>query len=208
MKRKLNLLLGIFLITVGTSCTPLLKKFYGIHEPQLESPKSISGYAEDKRLNKVVILIPKDISSFAKIQNFFGGVPRLLLFDKDGSALKYSDTESCNAPAFDMTEQICNGKFPKNDSLVSLDSLLEYIKPLTESDSVRFKESQGKQVEYTSLITWTKYSGKLNKDHVRPWVESLNSQTKCAITTYLINLDFVEGIWSKEQFKNTRISIY
>ena len=69
-----------------------------------------------------------------------------------------------------------------------------------------FMEAKRSQAKFTCLISWAKYIGLLNKDHVKPWLDSLETQKNCAVQTYLINMDFVEGVWSKKQFKNLRFN--
>ncbi len=207
MKYVIHFILFLLILFSGTSCMPLLKLVYGVHNPRLETVKSVTEYAKRKELDDGIILIPKDSASFFHILTVFNKAPDLYLFNNEGQALQYTVDGACNAPVFEVTERICEGIYRVNDSLESLSSLLKYLRPLSTEDSVRFQASIKKESKYTSVITWKTYIGYLNKDHARTWLRSLNSQGNCSLNTYLLNTDFIEGIFTPEQFKELDIRI-
>lgn len=188
-----------------SSCHPTLRLYYGIHNPKFETVESVSNYAKRKKIDGPITFIPKDSAAYAFMFSAFKGLPNLLVFDSIGHALTYSSNESCNAEAFKLSTTICENQLSRNDSVGTLQSLLALLKPLYESDSLRYKQVINKQVAYTTLISWNKSIGRLNKDHVRPWIQDFTQNTDCSINTFLINFDFIDGIWTKEKFRALHI---
>jgi len=182
---------------------------YGLHNPRLEESINVSKYMKKLDMEKETVLIPKDIESYLKITKIANGVPNLLVYDKKGIALKDTVTVSCNAPAFEVTKNICQIQAMQNISLGNLEKLLSLLRPLSMEDSLKFEDARIKKVDFTVFVTSAKYVGYLNKDHVKPWVQNLDSITDCAVTTYILNFDLIDGIWTKEivrdiKFENNR----
>jgi hypothetical protein len=201
MKSGLFSLSLLLMVVLSASCSKVLKLYYGVHKPMLESEKRVAKYASRKGIDHAMILIPKSAESFLVINHFLKTIPDLFVYNEFGKRIQYASKENCNAPAFNFTDSICISKFQLLDSLPSLDSIYSHLRPLDSEDSIAFLGSINKKAKFNCLISWTKYSGVLNKDHVRPWVDSLNAQTDCTVQTYLINLDFIEGIWTIESLK-------
>lgn len=184
-----------------TSCTPILKLYYGYHDPRVEKLNSINKFAGKKKIDDSIILIPKNAKAFITLAKYLPAIPDLYLYNAKGEPLIYKIKEGCNAPVFDITNMICASKYLTGDSMISLKSFIDNVKPLNEEDSIRFEESLKKSVEFTSIITWSTNIGFLNKDHVRPWQESLKAQTDCPINSYLLNMDIIEEIFTAEELK-------
>ncbi|MBP6334933.1 MAG: hypothetical protein KA444_05620 [Bacteroidia bacterium] len=206
MKNNLKNLVLLAWTISGMSCTPTLKLYYGVHDPRHETPASVSKYAQQRNLDGAIILIPKDTASYLAIVRSMKANPDLYLFSSTGVNMKYSVRSDCNEPVFEFAETICTGKYNAIDTAATLSMILNYLKPLTPDDSLRYAESQRRDVDYTTLITWAKYIGYLNKDHVRPWLESLSNQKECKVNCYLLNMDFVTTSWSKEEFESVNFN--
>ncbi|TAH42796.1 MAG: hypothetical protein EYC69_04295 [Bacteroidetes bacterium] len=197
MKLKIASLLFVMSLLCLHSCTPLLRIVYGVHKPRLESVGSVVKYAESRRLDSAIILVPKDSVSFRKVLSCFARIPDLYLFNAEGKALLYSDSAACNAPVFNVIDSICDGNYRPDTKGKELWQILDFLKPLTPDDSIRFADSQKRTVRYTGFISWAKYIGYLNKDHTRPWVNSSNKSKGCNYNIYLVNLDYLEEIWKQ-----------
>lgn len=205
MTRIPDYCLYVIVFFLVSSCTPTLKLVYGVHKPRLETPASIRKYVHQKELDEGIVLVPKDSASHMYLVQQMRGIPDLYLFDTTGTVLKYSLKEGCNAPVFDITETICHNSYIPVDSLDSFFDFLKYVKPLSAGDSLIFNDMIKKEASYYTIITWSKYSGYLNKDHVKPWLESLMKPKDCSVTTFLLNMDFVTSAWTKEQYEALNI---
>ncbi len=197
MNRIIVSLLCLMSLFCILSCSPLIKIIYGVHKPRQENPKSVLKYAKSRGLDKAIMLVPKDSVSFRKLLKHFVAIPDFYLFNMEGKALLYSDSVTCNAPVFNVIDSLCIGNYSLNPNRIELVQILDFLRPLTAEDSIRFVESQKKDVKYTGFITWAKYIGYLNKDHTRPWVNSSNNSKDCYYNIYLVNLDYLEEVWQK-----------
>jgi len=189
------------------SCRPLAKVVYGLHKPRLESTRSVLKYAKSRDLDHVTILVPKDTASFLKLFYLFRATPDLYLFDSLGKSLLYSDNSTCNAPASSVIDSLCNWMYKRNPNGKELTQIFDCLKPLEKKDTLKFLEAQKMQVQFTGFITWTKYTGYLNKNHVKPWVKSLGNSRDCSWNAYLINMDFLDDLWSKEDVKGLKFKV-
>ena len=207
MKSKIIALLYFISLSFLFSCRPLAKVVYGLHKPRLESTHSVLKYAKSRDINHVTILVPKDTSSFLELFNLFRTTPDLYLFDSLGNSLLYSDKSDCNAPVSVVIDSICNGVYKFNAKGKELAQIFNCLKPLEKKDSLNFLEAQKMQVKYTGFITWNKYTGYLNKNHVKPWVKGFGESKDCAWNSFLINMDFLDNIWTKEDVKGLKFKL-
>jgi len=205
MNRLLKIVLILNIICSFSSCHPIARVIYGLHNPRLEEPETISKYMKKLSIDKATVLVPKDVESYMEVLKTVGGVPDLLVYNKNGIALKDTVTVTCSAPVFEVTKNICQIQAMQNISLGNLEKLLSLLRPLSMEDSLKYEAAKQKKVDFTVFVTSAKYVGYLNKDHVKPWIQNLDSITDCAVTTYIINFDLIDGIWTKEIIRKIRI---
>jgi len=131
MNRLLKIVLILNIICSFSSCHPIARVIYGLHNPRLEEPETISKYMKKLSIDKATVLVPKDVESYMEVLKTVGGVPDLLVYNKNGIALKDTVTVTCSAPVFEVTKNICQIQAMQNISLGNLEKLLRLLIPLS-----------------------------------------------------------------------------
>ena len=168
-----------------TSCKFVLKKYYGIRNPKVETEESLRKYLKRKGINSnnVYTVSYKD---YKDIMKQIGGIPEILIFDKNGRNIIYKEEGQCNAYAFNFIEELSKDiEFKYNDSL-RLDDYFSKLKDF-EGNPVTIKKDES--ADFYLFIFWTRYSGRLNKDHVKVWEEQAINNKKSKIKVIKVNLD-------------------
>ena len=204
MNRIYLLPLVVILFFSLNSCHPLTRLIYGVRQPKLVKASTVSKYMKKLDMDNEIILTPRDINSYLKILKIVDGIPNLLVFNQQGIALKDTGTNSCNAPLFDQTQNVCSLQILLNRSVGKLDEFLAMLKPLTQEDSLRFEEARRKDINFTAFVSSARYAGYLNKDHVKPWVDNLSAINECKLNTYIINMDLLDGVWTEEMINKIK----
>lgn len=194
--RKYIILLGVIGILFLTSCQFALKTFYGIKKPKTETEKSLKKYLKRKDINSDNIYAV-NYKDFTEIVKQIGGIPEILVFEKNGKLIKYKEETDCNASAFDFVEELSTAmEFQYIDS-IKLDNYLLKLKDF-KGKSVEFEKQP--ETDFYLFIFWTRYTGRLNKDHVKIWEEQANNNKNSKIKVIKVNLDQQE--WWEEIIKN------
>ena len=179
-----------------TSCQFALKTFYGIKKPKTETEKSLKKYLKRKDINSDNIYAV-NYKDFIEIVKQIGGIPEILVFEKNGKLIKYKEETDCNASAFDFIKKL------------SIKDTLQYVDSLNIDDYLlKLKDFKGKSIEFKKqtetdfylFIFWVRYSGRLNKDHVKIWEEQANNNKNSKIEVIKVNLDLQE--WWGETLNN------
>lgn len=192
MKTNLILLL-IFLVSL-TSCNFLIKQLSGFNDPKIESFHSINQYAQSLRIDTSIIVYPKSLSCLNKLNSLFRGYPEILIFDNLKNFLPYkNDSVACNAPVDNILSAICDfassdietGKRYTYDSIISC--LTDPNKILDSYNIV--------DVDCIVFVSLQKYSHGLNKTHLIPWNEIINtSKHNCTVQFVFVDLDYL-NVW-------------
>jgi len=202
MYRITKLSLFILLLQSCLSCTPVLKLYYGTHNPRLESDKKISSYVEKLDLPEILQLVPKDSNAYFKILGQLEGLPHLQLYDVRGTAMTFLKPAHCNAPVDSISGILCTADLFQADSVLQLQALMSMLRPLNEKDSARFHAALNQPVQFTSISFWAKFIGHLNKSDVKRWVENSSSQKNCQVNAFMVNMDLREEFMSKDSYAN------
>lgn len=176
----------LFLLMVLVSCQPILRKIYGIKQPEIENSASIKKKALKYNLDtaNIITVNSKDYPYVLKGQ----GIPDAAIYDKNGNYIEYRQTDtSCNAGLFQFIPEL---------SLTN-----QYNKPSKanlKQELVKFRGLKGETIsaidsaDFFMLIYWTVFVGKLNKDHVKVWEDMARENKKCKIKVLKVNLDLQE----------------
>lgn len=182
------LLLNIILILMMSSCQPLLLTYYGIKKPKPLTDREIINYCNKKDINAGNILRPVDSVAFRKAFSANTSIPEIRIFQPDGYQLTYRKAEECNAKAFDITEVLCDTAHTlvqNNDSKLS--DHLNYLRKAGSDQIIKTDSS-----DYVVFIYWARFTGRLNKDHVKVWEENLKKNS-CNLKVYKVCMDPAPG---------------
>lgn len=192
MKNKFLIIFPLFILV---SCQPIVKKIYGIKDPDIESEKTIVKKALKYGLDTsaIVTVSSKDFLYVLKGQN----IPDAAIYDKNGKYIEYRKTDtSCNAGLFQFIPDLnLTDNYNQPDSL-----------PLS-LELEKFRDLKGKPLakvepaDFYLLIFWTVWTGKLNKDHVKVWEDLARKNRNCKIKVIKANLDIQEHWDEKEKEK-------
>lgn len=194
MRLKHLLFIGIF-ISLTVSCTPIMKTLYGIKDPRVENKETLAKYLDGIGLGHEVVYIPSDMSLMPEVNEEFGrSVPEAVLFDSEGNRRTYKDSDQdCNAGLFATIPGMNKNTVLKSEKGADFISFTRMLSSLEDQSAFKMHE----RADYHLFISWTKYTGKLNKDHVREWVNLASTNDAVNIAVYLVNMDFQES-WGLE----------
>lgn len=174
--KKLLILIPVIILC---SCQRIVRLSYGIHDPKPQTTKKLDKYLDRKGIGHSRAIYFKDREAYNDLVMKDGNIPNLLIFDKEGRFIKYKADTSCNAAAFDFLANFCSTKFEK--PLSNSDSLSNYLDHFVVN-------TPPDHSKYTVIIKWTEFSGRLNKDHVLIWLQTL-VKIECTPNIYLANFD-------------------
>lgn len=183
MKKLFFILLT--LIISFSSCVPIIKLYYGAKKPKVETEKSLRKYLEKKKINDDNIYAVS-FDDFVNTIDIIKGIPEIMLFSSNGKLIKYKEDTDCNAGAFSFVEELSI-----NTELQYIDSITldDYLSILKDFDGKPVKIIKSQSTDFYLFIFWTRYTGRLNKDHVKVWEEQANNNSKAKIKVLKVNLD-------------------
>lgn len=180
-----------FLALTFTACQTIMKKIYGIKDPDVENRKSIVKKANKFGLDTtdMVTVNGKDFLYVMKDRS----IPDASIYDKNGKYIEYKQTDtSCNAGLFQFIPALnLMGKYNQPDH-ATLETELKKYRSLSGDTLAPYKPA-----DFYVLIYWTVWTGKLNKDHVKVWEDLAKSNKNCKIKVIKVNLD-VQEYWNKD----------
>lgn len=185
-----------------SGCSFFLKKMYGVKNPEVESRESIIKYALSAGLDTSTI-VTVDTSSFvAAFKRIQNTIPEAEIFSKDGDNLAYkSESTDCNAGLFAFIPHLrADTVYTKKDSFC----LKEQLQSLRDLDGHKLSPAENNNTDYYLFIYWTKWTGKLNKDHVKKWEKLASSNRNVRIKIFEVNMDFQN--WWGDSFTQKIIS--
>lgn len=193
----------IFLVAVAlslVSCKPIVKTLYGIKKPALETDASIKRYITDHQMDSTkVITFPSLMSFVAASQQKYLSIPDALFFNKDGFLVPYkSSAQACNADVSKFIADLKNFETRPVNSQVRLAMLQGMLQ----------QKQNEQQAGVTAYITWTKFSGRLNKTKAFEWVKALERarQEGVQVSYYLLNCDFQKS-WNLSREQLNRLNL-
>lgn len=185
----------ILLLLIGAGfvgCTKVVMKFYGVHQPRLESNTSINKFAARKKLAAGRVVVFRDSISFYNGLKLMS-TPDMLIFKGTGEHVVFRDSNSCNAEGFHYSQVICDDQYISLDDSFQLQS---FIKELQYLDGTPVRQDAIKDADYVAFLSFACFTGKLTKDHTREWQDTLLQQKNCQVAVYLLNMDFRSEILS------------
>jgi hypothetical protein len=175
---------AILILVLNSSCQHILKKIYGVKNPEIENESSIKKTALKYGLDTANI-VTLNSNDFLKELNG-KAIPDASIYDSKGNYIEYRVTDtSCNAGLFDFIPNLnVNNNYNKPDS-TNLELKLNKFLDL-KGQPIQKLES----ADFYVLIYWTVWSGKLNKDHVKIWEDAAINNKNARIKVLKVNLDF------------------
>lgn len=191
--QKIMLLIAVLMSTA--SCQLIMKKMYGIKDPEVENEQSIVRKAQKYKLDtsNIVTISKSDYSTSMKGQQ----IPDCAFFDAEGNYIEYrqSDT-SCNAGIFGFIPALTKEGAYNKTGKTTLSAELAKFRTLKGMPLSAMPEA-----DFYVLIYWTVFAGKLNKDHVKIWEDLARENASCRIHVIKVNADLQE-YWEKAESIN------
>lgn len=180
-----------------SSCSGIMKAAYGIKKPKVENAQSIQRALGKFELNETNNYT-YDFDGFKRnVTILKNGIPEVMIFSKTGRFIPYGDEYACNAAAFKIIETLNpNNAYDVNPEL----TLSKMLNGLTDLSGNPIRKSMHEDTDFTVLLFWTVYSGRLNKDHVKVWEDQALTNKQADIRVLKINMDFQEH-WGEENLE-------
>jgi hypothetical protein len=183
-----NKIIALILSISFSHCTPVLKLYYGYHQPKTEDSKSLTKYYKKKGVEISNMVILADSVKYYERFNEVHIFPEIRVFNKEGYLVYYRDTvKSCNAPAYEFTDSICKLSNLKFNSSKNLES---ETKGLLTLNNMPLQLTTSAGYDYYVFIYSARFAGRLNKDHVKVWERNLENAKGCKVKYYLVDMDW------------------
>ena len=181
-------------------CQPIIKLFYGVKNPKVENEQTLTKYMSKKDINKDNVYTVNFDNYQRQLKSIDFKIPEVLIFNKKGQFIPYGEEYACNASAFNFIENLNKDSIYHSTNKTTLDSTLIGLcdlkgkpKTINTSDST----------DYFVFIYWTRWAGKLNKDHVKVWEQQASNNDKVNIKVIKINMDFQE-YWGEDNLSKIK----
>jgi hypothetical protein len=185
----------IFFISIltWTGCMPIMKKIYGIKNPDIENEITIKKKANKFGLDTTNIF-SVNASDFLRTFKDAGGIPAGAIFNSEGNYIEYRETDtSCNAGLFKFIPGLNTVTTYNKTGKTTLDNELNKYRDLKGN---KISQANLKPADFYLFLYWTIWTGKLNKDHVKVWEQLARDNTKAKIEIIKVNLD-IQEYWDK-----------
>lgn len=171
--------------------------YYGIKKSKPETPESVFRYAERKGLFTDDIVFPRDSLQYAKGFESNKAGMHVIVYNKTGSQVFFTDTSVCNAQNYDYTEHICENNIRGIDSSSHLkEELSSYVRIDKAGNVTDLKMDPS--ADYTVFLYWVRAAGRLNKNHTEVWDRNLRNSKDCKVVVYKVNWDFPAKYYSQK----------
>jgi hypothetical protein len=175
---------------------------YGIRNPKIENEKSILNYLKDNNLDLDNNFVLKDTAALYSFMKSGVGAPEILFYDKNGFLMRYKDDKKCNG----QNDSLISFLDPKH--IIGVDSssnVYKYLDQVRTLDGKEVNVSEFKEKDYILIIYWAKWMGKMNKNKIVDWENSLTKRNNLKIKTIKLSTDYM-GFWQIK--KNDMFKIY
>lgn len=185
----------LLLILLFSACKPVAYFLYGVKKPKEMSEKDILKKAQhfDIDTSNMYCL---NFEDWPTITNSLKGVPDMLVFNKVGEHIPYSENDAW----------ICKSNIDGYLALLQPVDTMHAISPgrtLAHQLST-LRTLKGKKVELAELppadfyvfAFWATFIGKVNKDNVPIWERDARSNTKAKVHLMKVSVDIQEW-WDK-----------
>lgn len=169
--RSARLLFSFLILNLVLGCKPVLYLVYDIHKPKVLSIKQIENAAIKYGFSQNSVYALSDSSFLRFIQNN-EVVNDIHIYNKNGYRILPKDTISCSGQKINMLSIYKNSDSIYIDSSSSmLQTFGEVILVKQVADSVFYNP----KVDYSIIVTFADFTGKLNKQNSKPWVDAANA---------------------------------
>ncbi len=190
--------LFIFIISLLSGCKQILLISYGIKDPKYESEKSITNFCLKYDLHAFNVYTVDSTTLLNYYMNDIG-IPDIAVYDKNGNYIPYRNMDQCNGKADGFLELACSDTLnliggQKADSIKGVAPYLkDELKKMYLLNGKYAYLNSGNE-DFTVLIFFTVYTGKLNKIKVKEWEDIAYAQS-CNIRVIKVNIDWQQW-WS------------
>ena len=183
MKMKYLLVLLIF----SYSCNPIMKTIYGIKDPQVETKESLNKYMNSISMGSENNLVVNKKGKYnIVLDDFKKIIPESVLFDSTGKRLTYKKEEQdCNAGLFATIPELTINSSLKEEKGSNLEEFKSNLIYLDNEKSV----GNLPKADFYLFISWARFVGKLNKDHVKVWEKLAKDNPNAKIIVFKVNMD-------------------
>lgn len=178
---KLAGIICVLLITLS-SCSPVIKLLYGIHNPRLVSSEKILNKAEKYGIaqsQKMYAFSYEGFQAYTKDDNSING----LFIYKNGSRVLPKDSSTCSGSLINLAK---NFKDKSAVELIAIDSTKyygSYLLDLETGTPVQVETDK----EYVAYVFWATYAGRLNRTLSAEWIKELQKNDDLLIV--IVSLD-------------------
>lgn len=174
-------------------CSPVMRLIYGIKKPRFENQQTLVSYLQRTEISVEDVYTLNFEGYLNALELINKRVPEVLIFDRDGNYIPYGDEWACNAGAFGFIENLNDTTFYLSTDRAHLDGLPFSLHTLA-GDSLGMPPTAA---DFHVFVFWAKFTGRLNKNHVKVWENQATQNIATNVRLYKINLDFQEH-WSPE----------
>ena len=176
----------IAIILSCLSCATVARKVSGVSRPGLESRQSINAYLDRHEIDTSRVYVFKNLMAFAMAsEQGFLSFPNAYFFNNQGQSVEYPKTAAhCNAQVGSFIRDLKGfSAWPAQDKKMA--AFTRLLSPEISGTPIS---------DITVLITFTTYSGKLNKEKAFEWIQLLEKakQDGISVDYYLVSADFMQ----------------
>jgi len=160
--KKTKFFLPVILL-IMSSCIPIVKWKYGITNPKEETPSSLLKFLKKMDQPPKDFYIFRDSTAYCRYLNdpvFKKNLIGSLFFSEEGLLLDVKDTAKCQWSVSSFIQNLEQSGSFRFDSACRYQEILPFLLPLT---GLYDTASQEAVYDYTVIITWAKFAGKLNQ---------------------------------------------
>ncbi len=187
--------LVIIVMSAFVSCESVIKFAYGVKSPKVETSESIKRYLLKHKIDTTNVLYFNSVQSLAAAsQKSYVIFPDVFFYNKAGKRVLYPKTAShCNASVDEFLSDLKNFHLLE-ETETDITELTSYLTPGVHE-----------LADINIFITWTTYSGRLNKTKAFDWVRLIEMAKSegLSINYYMVSADIMQD-WKEEieQLKN------
>lgn len=169
---------------------------YGIKKPKPKTKKQIERYLDKKEIDKSAVY-SLTVDGVKEVFNDLGGLPRMLIFNKEGEYIPYvspGDTSTCIGDAQDFFKDLDANKTYTVSDERTLESTMKELRTL--DGEVVLMDNLPK-ADFYVLAYWATYMGRMNKENLREWIADEEANDKSDVHILKVSCDF--QTWWKEE---------
>jgi hypothetical protein len=185
IKKTFRLVLFLVALEAIQSCDHIFLSINGVSKPRIESKESTLSYLSSNSFDLAdAVFTAKDSTAIFQIINMIGNIPGVDFFNRKGELVEYSSTGDCPGKADRFAAMLEADSNYRTDSSYHLKDVMDKVEGLYRRENMLNEEA-----DFTILIYWAKYLGKMNKS-VMKVMKTIQANKNIRARIYLINMDF------------------